>query len=453
MTMKKTIIFAVLLPAIILSKGCVEYYDDPPALAPFMPGEIVPISQVKQLYAAELAKPWTERTPVKITGNWSIAGLATATDKKDGNLYKEGFIEDASSGLLMKFESTGGLFIGDSIIVNLQGLYLSDYGNFIQLGGPPYTDDSGNKRLAGFNKDKQILRYSMGNNTRPTLRTITQAKSSPMQGRLVTINDVQFADSETGKTWAEPGEDPPASANRYLTDCSGNRIIVRTSGYASFAGNQLPAGKGTITGIITIFNSDYQLIVRDIEEVQLTGDRCPPGGQVLGDPVETLGQNFSSFTNNQDILTPGWQNFAQAGSRVWRAQLFSGNMYAQSTGYLSGDSEIIIWLIPPPVILSAQKVLTFQTAKAYWAHQGSNLPFDVLFSTNYNGANITTATWAPISATIAGKDDTDHAWISSGNINLPVISGGTGVIAFRYRGSNTESTSYRIDNIVVTAAK
>ena len=440
--------------ALLLFKGCIEYNDEPPAIPEFKIGTIVPVSQVKQLYAAELAKPWTERAPVQITEDWTISGIVTATDKKNGNLYKEGIMEDYSGGILMKFEATGGLLNGDSIAVNIKGLYLSDYGNFIQMGGVPYTDDSGNKRLSGFNKDARIFRYMlMTSNRSPALITIPQAKNSNMLGRLVTFNQVQFADSELGKTYADPDSDPPAAANRYLTDCSNNRIIVRTSGYATFAGQQLPSGKGSITGIVTVFNNDYQLLIRDIEEVYLDGDRCPPGGQVLGDPVETLNMDFSAFQNDQDIFQAGWQNFAQSGSRLWRAKVFSGNTYAQATGYGSNDSEIIIWMIPPPIILSSQKLLTFRTAKAYWAHQGDNFPFDLLFSTDYNGTNIATATWTPLSATLADKNSADNVWVNSGSVTLPDISGGTGVIAFRYRGSGVESTSYRIDNILVTSAK
>lgn len=453
MKTKTTILFA-LVAALLINKGCIEYNDEPPVLQEFQTGTIVSIAQVKQLYAAELAKPWTERNPVQITEDWTIRGIATATDKKNGNLYKEGIMEDYSGGILMKFEATGGLFNGDSIAVNIKDLYLSDYGNFIQMGGVPYTDNSGNKRLSGFNKDARIFRYLIKtDNKSPALITIPQAKTSNMLGRLVTFNQVQFADSELGKTYADPDSDPPAAANRYLTDCSNNRIIVRTSGYATFAGQVLPVGKGSITGIVTVFNNDYQLLIRDIDEVYLDGDRCPPGGQVLGDPVETLNMNFSAFQNDQDIMQPGWQNFAQAGSRLWRAKVFQGNTYAQATGYGSNDDEIIIWLIPPPILLSNQKVLTFQTAKAYWEHQGDNFPFDILFSTDYNGTNIATATWTPLPATVALKASADNAWINSGNVNLPVISGGTGVIAFRYRGSGVESTSYRIDNILVTAAK
>ena len=138
------------------------------------------------------------------------------------------------------------------------------------------------------------------------------------------------------------------------------------------------------------------------------------------------------------------------GGRIWLAKVFSGNAYAQATGYNSGLTKMVTWLISNPVTISAQKILTFQTAKAYWAHTGSNRPMDVLFSTDYNGNNLATASWTNLTATLAGKNDPDHTFIDSGNINLPVQSGKSGVIAFRFTGSNTESTTYRIDNIKVT---
>jgi hypothetical protein len=114
---------------------------------------------------------------------------------------------------------------------------------------------------------------------------------------------------------------------------------------------------------------------------------------------------------------------------------------------------MVTWLITQPVTISTQKVLSFETAKAYWAHTGTHLPLEVFYSTNYTGKNLLTATWVPITAVLAGKNDTDHTFISSGNINLPVQDGKSCVIAFKYTGSGTESTSYRIDNIVVTTAK
>ncbi len=157
--MKNIKYFTRILTVIIIVaifNSCVDNNETPPPDREFEYGTIVPISQIKSLYDAELAKVYTERMPVEITDDWAIKGIITATDKKNGNLYKEGFIEDAGAGLLMKFEATGGLYIGDSVIVNVKGLYLGDYGDFVQMGGVPYTDPSGNYRVSGFNKDVKI---------------------------------------------------------------------------------------------------------------------------------------------------------------------------------------------------------------------------------------------------------------------------------------------------------
>jgi len=220
--------------------------------------------------------------------------------------------------------------------------------------------------------------------------------------------------------------------------------------YASFAGDTLSEGKGAITCIVTVFNSDYQLVVRDYSEVQMSGNRC--GFVPLGDPVETLSQSFTGLTAGQDIVVTGWQNISQAGGRVWQAKTFSGNTYAQATAYNSGLTSMITWFISPPVIISAQKILTFQSAQAYWTH-GTEKPLAVFFSTDYNGSNLATATWTPITATLATSSDANYAFVNSGEINLPVQAGKTAVIAFRYTGSNTLSTSSCIDNIIVRAAK
>ena len=82
----RTIILFATVAALLLFKGCIEYNEEPPPFQEFKEGTIVTIAQVKQLYAAELAKPWTERVPVQITEDLTVRGFATATDKKNGNL-------------------------------------------------------------------------------------------------------------------------------------------------------------------------------------------------------------------------------------------------------------------------------------------------------------------------------------------------------------------------------
>lgn len=444
--------FTVIIAGLLMAVSCTDNNETPPPLKEFIPGETVTVLQVRALYADQLAiSDYTQRHPVEITHDWALRGIITASDKKDGNFYKEAFIEDATGGLRLLFEANSGLYIGDSVIVNLKGLWLGDYGNFWQLGGLPYYQEDGTPRVGGMNMDLQCLKLSIGNTTNPAVVTITQARSSAYLGRLVRLDEVQFTDAMLGQTWANAEEQ--LTENRTLQDCNDKTIIVRTSGYSAYAGELLPVGNGSITGIVTIFNGTYQFLVRDFEEVDMTGSRCGVVDQPLGTPVETLTENFESFSDNDDIYLSGWQNIATAGGRIWLAKLFSGNRYAQATGYNSNLSSMVTWLITRPVNISTQKVLSFQTAKAYWAHTGTNFPMEVLVSTDYNGTNIATATWTPMTAVLAQKTDPDHTFISSGNVSLPVVAGKSAVIAFRYTGSQTESTTYRIDNIAVTTAK
>ena len=436
----------------LFAVSCTDNNETPPPEMPFVAGEIVTVQQVRALYADQLAiSDYTQRHPVEIEHDWALRGIITASDKKDGNFYKEAYIEDATGGLRLIFEANSGLYIGDSVIVNLKGLWLGDYGNFWQLGGTPYYQEDGTIRVGGMNMDKQCLKLSIGNPTYPASVTITQARNNSYLGRLVKLDGVQFTDAMMGLTWADAIE--KVTENRTLQDCDEKTIIVRTSGYSSAAGEVLPAGNGSITGIVTIFNGTYQFLVRDFDEVDMSGTRCGVVEQPLGTPVETLSEDFESFGDDDDIYINGWQNLATAGSRIWLAQVYSGNSYAQATGYYSNLSSMVTWLITRPVNISTQKVLSFQTAKAYWEHTGTNVPMEVLISTDYNGNNLSTATWTPINAALAQKSDPDHTFINSGDINLPVAAGQSAVIAFRYTGSNTESTSYRIDNITVSAAK
>ena len=453
MMMTKYIAGLVLLIAAGIT-GCDYNNEDDPPVVLFVPDTIVTVRMIRDLYAEQLAiTDYKLRFPVEITHGWAVKGVITASDKVDGNLYKEAYVQDASGGIRLVFESTSGLYIGDSVIVNMKGLWIGDYGNFWQVGSVPYTEEDGDIRVSGMNMDKQILKTSVHNHTYPDTITITQAKTSAYLGKLVTCKNVQFTDAAVNHTYADVVSDPPETVNWDLMDCNKNKIIVRTSGYAAFAGDTIPDKNGTITGIITIFSGDYQFIIRDYKEVKLTKDRCMPGVPDLGTPVETINQNFSSFTNNAEVLISGWQNIAHYGDRTWQAKYFSGNTYAQATGYNSDLSSMVTWLITRPVTISVQKVLSFQTAKAYWEHAAGHKPFEVFYSTNYTGKNLLTAAWVPVTATLAKESDVDHTFINSGNINLPVESGKSCVIAFRYTGSDTESTSYRIDNIVVTTAK
>ena len=104
-------------------------------------------------------------------------------------------------------------------------------------------------------------------------------------------------------------------------------------------------------------------------------------------------------------------------------------------------------MITPKIDLDAMSnpKFEFESAQAYWVHDG----LSVLISSDFNGSNITTATWTDLDATIAGQYDPDHEWIPSGVVDLSVYSGQV-YIAFKYYGDDpSETTSYRIDNVLL----
>ena len=446
----------IFLTAFVLSSitiSCDFNNEDEPPIEEFIPGETSTISYVKSLYDEELDKYWTDRVPVEITEDICIKGIIIADDKtSNGNLYKEAYVQDETAGLRMTFQSTGGLYANDSVTIKLKGLYLSDYGDFIQLGGTPYFDDSNNYRLTGIDKHDYIKRNVIdGQVMEPEAITINQVGEDHM-GMLVKFENVQFADNQLGLTYAIPETDDQdaASANRTLSDCNGNTIIVRSSGFSSFAGDYLPVGKGSFVGVITKFNNTNQLLIRHIDEVQLNDDRC--GNEIditLGNPVNTVNEDFSSQTDDIDIDINGWNNFSTAGSRIWRGNAYSDEIYAQATGYNSGEASIESWLMLPPVNVTSAKTLAFETQFAYWAHTNGNAPLKVVYSNDFTGGDVANANWTELNATIA-TDGTNNefTWVESGNISLPTSTNPI-VIAFIYTGSDSESTSMRIDNIVI----
>jgi hypothetical protein len=55
-----------------------------------------------------------------------------------------------------------------------------------------------------------------------------------------------------------------------------------------------------------------------------------------------------------------------------------------------------------------------------------------------------------LEARVADENDPDHEWIASGNIDISAFND-VCYVAFRYKGSNAESTSFRLDDIVINA--
>ena len=219
----------------MMFSSCKKEYDVPPI--PQLPfGDTLTIEQILSMPAE---KPFTSA---------SVCGIVTA-DEQSGNLYKMIFIQDRVSGkgIELVMNTSSAARIGDSVRVYLDSTMIA-YQNH---GLPQLTGLQGK----GFSPDGHLVIYPYNRPIEPKTVTIAEIKSGQYLAGLVRLENVEFADQNN--TFCDVG----ATTNRTLKDDTGE-LLVRTSNYANFAYDYLPVGRGSLVAIASIYNSDWQLVLR-----------------------------------------------------------------------------------------------------------------------------------------------------------------------------------------------
>lgn len=166
-----------------------------------------------------------------------------------------------------------------------------------------------------------------------------------------------------------------------------------------------------------------------------------------------LVESFSDATDNTDLNTTGWVNYAQAGTKKWTEQVYSGNGYAEFTSFSSGQASNIAWLISPPIDMDKQEgeTLVFQSAHAFLTTTENSL--ELMVSTDFDGnvANFNQANWINIPVTVPTPSNDFYEFVNSGAVDLSQFKGNLR-FAFKVKGSGTNTSldaTYQIDNIRV----
>lgn len=223
------------------------------------------VAQLKDLYRGR---------PTTITED-IVVEATIVSDDTEGNLYRTAYLQDATGGLELRL-ALGNLSTiypqGSVVQLHARGMTLGRYGGQINLG---YK--STNERYeTGFYPEHlvgQVLRFKATGKVEPIALSIANL-SLRYNGQLIKIQDVQFVASDLGQTYAAPqNKVNQSNVNRTLIDKNGRTVIVRTSSYARFAGRELPQGSGSITAVLTYFNSTPQLILLKEKDAALTGER------------------------------------------------------------------------------------------------------------------------------------------------------------------------------------
>lgn len=345
--------------------------------------------------------------------------LVTA-DETSGNIYKTVYVEDATGGLQIKLLSSGGLYAGDKIRINLNGIALDDYGNTVQLDSIDIYN--------------HVAKISSGNIVTPIKLTMNQAKTTSTgsllkyQSRLIMLDSVEFYGANKNVVYADGiGK---YSLDRFLVNSVGTTIDVRSSGYSKFANYLTPCGKGSFAAILTEYNGTPQLTIRDLKDVKLTNDNCPYIGK--------------GFDGEPSVLYGGWTMENVTGTTKWTIDTYNGQIYGYISNYANGSNQLCeTWLISPSMNLTSapNPKLSFQSAFNY-----TGPALQVLVSTNYTSGNPNLATWTALSPTLSGGS---WNWVSSGTVLLSSYISSNTRIAFKYTGTATTGSTWEIDDIVV----
>lgn len=421
------------LGSLILLASCKREYDSPPErILPV--GNVLTIEELRNLYQGE---------PVRFDTAFSVYAVVTA-DESSGNLYRNIHVQDQTGAIVLRLNTPGGIYEGDSVRIYLPGTILSPYQGMMQLDSVDVDN----------NIIKQATQVFV-----PPIEINSLSEITPdIQGYLVKVNNVEFAEYELGQTFADAVNQN--TENRDLVDCNNNSVLVRTSGFANFANEPLPGGNGSMIAVISQFNDDMQLYIRRFSEVQLNGERCDGssgGGECEYDIEPQLGvsQDFSSVTvDNSDFSDPLWLNINEQGDRFWRGREFSGDKYARATGF-SGTGVSVppteIWLITPPVIATSSPAMNFRSAQAFWSHDADE-PFRVYISNDFDGCDISAANWTEITNfNKPTSSNSNYQWVQSGDISLtqylPQGYEGSYHIGFRYYSVDLQTTTIDLDDI------
>ena len=402
-----------------------------------------------------------EESAVRIFPNEDIILEATVVSNDEaGNFYKILYLEDATGAISLSIEGSD-LFndyrVGQTVHLNLSGLTveLDEWVGIHEIGMGTFIKDGaigGIGRIPVSTLGSFLKTESCPKELTPTVIDLYGNNNNNL-GRLVKIENVQFTESDLGSTYADAVSNPPASASLTIEDCDGNPITLRTSGYASFASIVIPEGKGSIMGIYTKYGSTYQLVIRDLNDVDFNKARCG-GLEIKGSSkvVSSLNTDFENGTSGEDYILDGWINGNIQGERYWESKGNSTNKYLEITGFNAMATDIESWIVSPGVTITSGQKLNFDTKVGFWRHAA----LSVYISTDFNGNsdNLISSTWTDISSECNIPTEPINGYgstFSNSEIDLSSYAGQTIYVLFKYTGDNaTKTTFVQLDNVIIS---
>lgn len=276
------------LLSLLVLPACVDQdFDEPPVSG-------TPLTIEANASIQELKDLYIPGKPTQIEEEVIIRGVVTANDRS-GNLYRTFYLQDSTAGIEVQIALTNSYNFyleGRELAIDCQGLVLGEYNGVVYLGGYLYEEGGGQEVGLIVDYNQRIYRGEIVGQPEPEVKTINQLNTNDIS-KLIQLDNVEFEFGELGLTYSDPiGRQ---TINRTIVDCDGNEIVLRTSGYADFAGDTLATSNGSVVGIYSVFRDTRQLYIRDTDDIMFDSTRCNgSSGEISLMTIRDLREAFES---------------------------------------------------------------------------------------------------------------------------------------------------------------
>lgn len=277
-----------------------------------------------------------------------ISGRVISSDE-EGNVFKSLVIDDGTAAMAFSVDRYNlylNYRVGQEIVLDVTGMHIGKYAGLQQIGAKSWYANGSTWQVSflsaeGFAQRAELNglpdRAAVDTLELPSFAPITQQTPEVLrtyQSRLVRFRNVSFTEGGQ-RTLSVYHTSDNDEQNTTIQDRNNSTLTVRTSGYCTFFNEVLPVGNIDIVGILSYYNSAWQLILIDGDGIIRVGER--PGTK---ENPYTVPQAIEE--EEAGILSSGWIKGYIVGAVAPEVETVSSNDDIEWTAPTILDNTLVI---------------------------------------------------------------------------------------------------------------
>lgn len=270
----------------------------------------------------DVATAQATNTVVTYGADEAIEGYVISSDE-GGNFYKKIYIqnEEKTKGVTVVINKSG-LYtefpLGAKVQLRLKGLTSQANNGGVDFGDGIYQGNNNRTGVGQMSEATYKKHLFEKGGTRKTLAELAKADTSintlkveANVNQLITLKGVHFKTADVGKEMHQKTNDARQGTDYTLTDAQGNTIPFRTSRYAKFKDEKVPAGTLDITGVLTKFGQNWQFMISNYADIVVVNGGTSTGTQTntqtstTVETVEASTATAASFVEGKKVKLHG----------------------------------------------------------------------------------------------------------------------------------------------------